>query len=156
MAQINNEFKTRNENISEIIEKLSENIRAEKDTSAWRRGVKAYALELVDNLAESLRYGGIEPDDLAAPKLANRALLNGAEDWRAYSWGGCSLCYDGDIAERLCTPSELKKTRKGERRPNSSEEWLDVQARALWQASSMVKRAVRDLVASGALECAEN
>ena len=156
MAQINEKINTREKIISEIIEKLSENIRAEKDVSAWRRGVKAYALELVDNLAESLRYGSIEPDDLAAPKLVNRALLNGADDWRAYSWGGCALIYDGDIAERLCSPSELKKTRNGDLRPNSSEEWLDVQARALGQAASMVKRFIRDLVASGALVCAEN
>lgn len=156
MAQINEKINTRDEIISEIIEKLSESIRAEKDVSAWRRGVKAYALELVDGLGESLRYGSIEPDDLAVPKLVNRALLNGAENWRAYSWGGCALIYDGDIAERLCTPSELKKTRNGERRPNNSEEWLDVQARALWQASNLVKSSIRDLVASGALECAEN
>ena len=51
------------------------------------------------------------------------------------------MIYDGDIAERLCCPSELKKTRNGERRPNSREEWLDVQARALRQASYMVRRA---------------
>ena len=46
--------------------------------------------------------------------------------------------YGGDIAERLCTPSELKKTRHGERRPNSREEWLDTQARALHQAARRV------------------
>ena len=67
-------------------------------------------------------------------------LLNGASDWSQYSWGGCSLIYDGDIAERLCTPSELKKTRNGERRPNSREDWLDVQARALYQASNSITR----------------
>jgi hypothetical protein len=74
--------------------------------------------------------------------MVDRALLNGAADWNQYSWDGCSLCYDGQIAERLCTPSELKKTRHGERRPNSREEWLDTQARALFQASNRVKKSI--------------
>ena len=51
-----------------------------------------------------------------------------------------TIIYDEDIAKRVCTPSELKKTRNGERRPNSSEEWLDTQARALYQAASLVRR----------------
>ena len=156
MTQINNEFKTRNENISEIIGKISETVSNEKARSAWGRGVQAYALELADELDEALRDGTICPCDLSDSKKVNAALLNGADSWDQYSWGGSALIYDGDIAARLCCPSELKKNRDGERRPNSREEWLDVQARALWQASSMVKRAVRDLVASGALECAEN
>lgn len=63
-------------------------------------------------------------------------LKNGADGWEAYSWGGSALIYNSDIAERLCTPSELKKTRNGERRPNRDEEWLDTQARALFQAAN--------------------
>jgi hypothetical protein len=66
--------------------------------------------------------------------------LNGAKDWSQYSWGGCSLIYDAAIARRLCTPSELKKTRNGERRPNSNEEWLDTQARALNQAFRNIRQ----------------
>lgn len=54
-----------------------------------------------------------------------------------------ALVYDGDIAAALCNPSELKKTRNGERRPNSQEEWLDVQARALRQAFRRVYSAIR-------------
>lgn len=68
-------------------------------------------------------------------------LKNGASDWDQYSWGGSSLIYNSDIAERLCCPSELKKTRNGERRPNSREEWLDTQARALRQAAGRLTRA---------------
>ena len=69
-------------------------------------------------------------------------LLNGADSWGQYSWGGCSLIYNGDIAERLCSPSEFKKCREGERRPNAREEWLDTQARALYQACNRIKRIV--------------
>lgn len=107
-----------------------------KDRSAWDKGVTIYALELLDEIKESIDYNGKEPETLEELK---RIALNGAENWDEYSWGGCSLIYNGDIAERLCTPSELKKTRNGERRPNNREEWLDVQARALRQAYSRIK-----------------
>ena len=71
------------------------------------------------------------------------ALLNGADDWRQYSEGGCALVYDSDIAERVCSPSELKRCKGGERQPNASETWLECQARALGQAASLVRRAYR-------------
>lgn len=101
-----------------------------KPRSAWDRGVKIYALELLED---------IPGDSVPASREDLRAaLLNGARDWKQYSWGGCALVYDEDIASRLCTPSELKKTRNGERRPNAREEWLDVQARALRQAASLI------------------
>lgn len=96
-----------------------------------------YALELVEELEERAAYEGRNPEP---GQECREWLLNGANDWSQYSWGGSALIYDGDIAERLCTPSELKKTRNGERRPNSREEWLDVQARALYQACNRVSR----------------
>jgi hypothetical protein len=67
--------------------------------------------------------------------------------WNDYSWCGSSLIYNGDIAARLCCPSELKKTREGERRPNANEQWLDTQARALYQASAKLQRIIKEEVA---------
>lgn len=122
------------------IEKLRESIAAEKQHSAWDKGVTQYALELVDELAEQIGGGYVDPTELVKSRILRAALLNGAKNWSQYSWGGCSLIYDSDIASRLCCPSELKKTRNGERRPNSREEWLDVQARALYQAANRVYR----------------
>lgn len=118
---------------------LLEALRSEKPArSAWDRGVQAAAVEIVEALDAS--------DELPAScKDLTGALLSGARDWDAYSWGGCALIYDEEIAERYCTPSELKRTRNGERRPNSHEEWLDVQARALAQACRHVRVAVRAL-----------
>lgn len=127
------------------IEKLRESIAAEKQRSAWGKGVTQYALELVDELAEQIGGGYVDPAELTKPRILRAALLNGAKDWREYSWGGCSLIYDPDIASRLCCPSELKKTRNGEHRPNSREEWLDVQARALFQAANRVYRHLKML-----------
>lgn len=112
-------------------EEIKKNLEIRNDRSAWDKGVTVYALEMLDDVAENIDYDGKEPETRA--ELKEKAL-NGAADWNKYSWGGSSLIYDCDIAERLCTPSELKKTRGGERRPNGQEEWLDVQARALHQA----------------------
>lgn len=118
-----------------MFNRMIEKIEAHKERSAWGNGVKAYALELVEELEERSTYEGRTP---ATREECAAWLLNGAQDWKAFSWGGSSLIYNGDIARRLCCPSELKKTRNGERRPNSREEWLDTQARALFQASLLV------------------
>ena len=107
-------------------------IENEKARSAWDKGKKIYALELIDSLPQNVDYGSIES--------LKGDILNGATTWSEYSEGGCSLIYDEDIAERLCSPSELKKTRNGERNPNSRETWLDCQARALSQAARMIYR----------------
>lgn len=103
--------------------------------SAWERGVIEYAEDLAEQLKERINDEQREP---ASPEECNTWLLNGAYNWNEFSWGGCSLFYNGDIAKRLCTPSELKKTRTGERKPNANEEWLDVQARALHQAARII------------------
>lgn len=125
----------------EIIPAIESRIRNRKFRSAWDRGVQGYALELLDNLREYAEYDGEEPCN---EKLLRKAMLNGAESWHQYSWGGCSECYDAEIAERLCSPSELKRTNYGNWRPNRKEEWLDVQARALGQASNLITREFRN------------
>lgn len=112
---------------SEVIKEL----KARNDRSAWDKGVTAYAIELVE--------------ELDTEEVTREKLLNGATDWYQYSWGGCSLIYNCDIAERLCSPSELKKRNGGDWRPNNHEEWLDVQARALLQACNRIMRIVRKL-----------
>lgn len=122
-----------------IYDAMREAIEASKERSAWGRGVQAYAVDLVENLQERAAY----EDRTPAPEEIREWLLNGARSWSEYSWGGSALIYNGDIAERLCSPSELKRTRNGERRPNSREEWLDVQARALHQAANRVIKAYR-------------
>ena len=125
------------------IEKIRETIESKPARSAWNKGKKAYALELLESLEEGIEGGYIDPEGLESPALLKKALLNGAADWNQYSWGGCSLIYDGDIAGRLCTPSEYKRKRGGDLQPNSRESWLDVQARALSQAANCIINAAR-------------
>lgn len=124
------------------IEEVRKELKARKDRSAWDKGVTVYALELLDDLEENRRFNNA--DMYIHPLELKAELLNGADSWDAYSWGGSALIYDCDIAERLCTPSELKRTRNGERRPNSREEWLDTQARALYQAARRIQVAARE------------
>ena len=100
-------------------------IEAIKTRGAWSTAVKTYALELLEEMEGEF-------------SLAK--LLNGAENWRAYSYGGCALIYDADIADRICSPSELKRKRGGVLAPNARESWLDCQARALSQAARSIAR----------------
>lgn len=122
---------------------LKNKVETRQARSAWSRGVRAYALELVEEYEEARDYNERDARDTAELK---KWMLNGASDWNEYSWGGCSLIYNGDIAERLCASWELKKTRNGERRPNAREEWLDTQARALYQAAERVCHAFREMM----------
>ena len=109
--------------------------REQKARSAWDRGVIAYALDLLDNIEDEVKYKNAMPSNKEELK---KITLNGADNFKEFSYAGSSLCYDSDIAERLCNPSELKKTNYGARRPNSREEWLDTQARALCQAFRLI------------------
>jgi hypothetical protein len=123
---------------------LADTIRAElnarHDRSAWNKAVTLYALDLLEDVqwyandAERLPIDGAELEQWA---------LNGASCWEQYSNGGCSICYDADIAARICTPSELKRTDGGMNNPNSRETWLDVQARALYQACNRIRTICR-------------
>ena len=125
------------------LKELTAAVEATKTRSAWSKGVKTYALELLESIEEAISGGYFAEEDLTSPKLLEKALLNGASDWKQYSWGGCSLIYNSTIALRLCTYSELVKTKDGTKKPNPYEEWLDVQARALYQASALILSLIR-------------
>lgn len=121
---------------SKVIKELMKKVSSEKSVSAWDKGVKNYALVLLRDLLEAEESGYItEP---ITRLNIDRLLLNGARNWKEYSWGGCFYIYNSDIADSLCTPSELKRTKNGSLKPNAREEWLDVQARALFQASKKI------------------
>lgn len=106
-----------------------------KTRGAWANGVKCYAFDLLKQFEEFCNY------DENAPEFSEKTLLNGANNWLHYAEGGNGLCYDCAIAERLCTPTELKRTQGGTKQPNSRETWLQVEARALAQAWRMLRDA---------------
>ncbi len=98
------------------VESIKNAIEARKTRSAWSKGINRYALDLLNNIRDL--------NEVETRKELETALLNGARNWSEYSWGGCALIYNGDIAEALCSPVELKRTRGGDRRPSCREERL--------------------------------
>ena len=95
-----------------------------------------------DELLDAALEGYKLPDD-----EIETIFLNGAISWKEYSYSGNALIYDGDIAKRLCTPSELARVTHKDGslsdRANSRETWLDCQARALFQAFQILLKVIR-------------
>lgn len=125
--------------------------------SKWDRAVWEDAEEMIAEAIENMKETPEEaPQTLTAltAELLNVSVRT-LKDWggdngnggiknlyrcaHKSSWGGSFLCYDSDIARHYCTPSELKRSRDGARNPNSREQWLDVQARAIYQALSKIR-----------------
>lgn len=109
---------------------LIDAINATPAQSAWEKGVKQYAVDVVNRIEHATNFD---------QKGLHEALLSGARDWQQYSHGACALVEDDHIAARLCSPSELRATKNGARNPDAFENWLDVQARALLQAERLIK-----------------
>ena len=107
--------------------------------SAWNQAVLSDAVDLVQNLDCSE-----VPNSWAELRAL---LLNGARNWQEYSYGGCALVYDEDIARHYCTNAELRKFTRADGtisdRANAAETWLDVQARALSQAAILIRESAR-------------
>lgn len=123
------------------VAEVREAIKEREASSAWNRGVKEYMQEFLDHMKD---YRKLDENDEVAP-VSVEELLNGAKSWQQYSEGGCSLVYNGDICERLCPPSVIRRKNEGELPPNSMETWLDVQARALAVAAIRFVRLVNKM-----------
>lgn len=106
------------------------------NTSAYKRGIKKYTDELLDNLEEMAQsYERL-------PKNENELkewLLKGASNWENYSYRGYSLKFNRQIAERLCTPSEFRKKDGGRLAPSRHDNWFNEQAKALCYAYLRIK-----------------
>jgi len=100
--------------------------------SAWDKGVYDYAFDILEPLGDELE--NVRAD----------TLMNGVNTWTSYSYGGCALICDDDIAKRMCTPSEYKKYLNAglNSKLSDSDYWLgNVQTRALFQAMAKIRRA---------------
>lgn len=126
-SQTNNPTNWKNE-VNEIRARLE----AVKTRSCWDRGVKEFAHTLLRSYEDICEY--CDNNGQPIPELNEETLLNGADDWNAYCYGGGALIYNTDIAKALCTPSMLKKKDGGRLDPNHCEIWMDVQVRAYYQA----------------------
>ena len=120
-----------------LIEKINSEYKYAR--SCWRKGVIDTALDLIDE---------IDGEDLLKLCLSStrserrEILLGGYQDEKKYSYDGKMLVSNPDIAERFCTPSKLKEKKGGILDPNKKESWLDVQARAIYQAITIISDAI--------------
>ena len=122
------------------MQKIRERLEGIKPRSAWDKGGKEIAEGLLDKYEEIIRYReGSDP----VPPLTEKTVLNGANGWEQYCYGGCAMIYDREIAETLCTPSELRRTDYGRKAPNARETWMDVQVRAHIQAWALIERCMQ-------------
>ena len=128
------------------VEQLREFIKNQPARSTWNIGIKTYALELLKEVTDEQLEECVLSGHHARVTLRN-LLLNGAKTWDDYSYGGHSLILDKDIANRLCSPSKLKKCK--------DEIWLDVQALALAQAFDLIADCWRQLVWDGIIPVGE-
>ena len=110
------------------------------NTSAYKRGIKKYTDELLDNLEEMAQIYKRLPKD---ENELEEWLLKGARNWEEYSYGGRSLKYNRQIAERLCTPSEFKRKDGGRIAPSRHDNWFNEQAKALNYACLRIKSKFR-------------
>ena len=106
------------------------------NTSAYKRGIKKYTDELLDNLEEMARIYKRLPKD---ENELESWLLKGARNWGDYSYRGYSLISNRQIAERLCTPSEFTRKADGRLAPNRYKTWFDEQSEALYHACLRIK-----------------
>ncbi len=119
------------------INKCLTNVRATKPRSAWSKGVRLYAIDMLNRVKED-RGGAFDLNDSNYHKV----LLYGAKDWQQYSEAPFALYANYDIAKRLCNKSEFARCQQGQKDPNPREDWLKCQARALHQAESLVWDAI--------------
>lgn len=118
------------------MQKIQKRLAAFKARSAWDKGVKKIAERLLDQYEEIVRYReGSDP----VPPLTEKTVLNSANSWKQYCYDGLAMIYDREIAETLCTPSELRRSDYGRKAPNARESWMDVQVRAHVQAWALIK-----------------
>lgn len=97
-----------------------------KPRSAWDKGVKELMFMIVEHECRDFI------DDFKTIDTHKiDELISLAKEW---SYNGELWIYDQQLAEQFCTPSELKRVKGGKFPPNSKEQWVDLQARACYQA----------------------
>lgn len=129
-----------------IIE-IQNKLKAFNPKSAWKKGVREYALEIVEEYVSGGAWNGVDITD--ARQVLNYTYTKDEkllDIVRFMSEGGSFLIYNEDIAERLCTRSELLHAthKDGSLRDhaNARESWLDVQSRAVYQACNIISHII--------------
>lgn len=113
---------------------LRASVEAFRPRSAWSRGVRAYALDLIDSIEEMSNYEMNNYGEYLA--ISEEVALNGADCWSNYAAGGCGLVYTSAILERLCTASALRRLSRSGRCDIDA---IEIEGRALSQAWQLLR-----------------
>lgn len=111
-----------------------------KPRSAWDKGVKQWALDLLDGMDNKAEFSSLTSLLLEA--------LSGSLDWKQYCYDDKGIISDYSIVEAFCTPTEKQRyiSRLGAlRAPNADETWMDVQVKAATQAWDLIERVAKFL-----------
>lgn len=121
--------------INELKNKLE--TEQEKARGTYQKAIYQYAFELVDNIADNYITTAEELEHLESIANLKERALNGATNWKQYSWGGCSLCYNYEILRRLFCLSIVKKYENAD--VVRGRHLLDYQADALAEAFGKIR-----------------
>lgn len=98
------------------------------ERSYWSRGVASLIRDYGEDVLKE------HDGEIISAKDFYKLWNCGNDSLRDAVYSGSFDIWNYDIAKRLCTPSELKKSKEGMRNPNKRENWLDVETRAMYQA----------------------
>lgn len=119
---------------------------------AKNKAVREYALEILDRV---ITDGDDERREHWSIDKLRDLLLNGAFDyykpydeqahWKRYSEGGCSLIWNIEIAQRVCTDNQYKKLEDKINSGNDTHDWVMIQAGALYEAALLIYKKFNSL-----------
>lgn len=104
--------------------------------SQWDKGVAFYADWILSNCTKEGRL------DLEVNSKLETILLGGVSNWYEASYQGYFFKDANDICALLCTASEQQKKDYGRLAPNKQETWYSVQAKALTEASKLIRNII--------------
>lgn len=101
---------------------------SKSERSYWSRGVASLIRDYAEEVLQE------HDGEIVSARDFYKLWNCGADSLREAVYGGCFDVWNYDIEKRLCTPSELKKSNEGTRRPNKNKNWFDVEIEAMYQA----------------------
>ena len=112
--------------VKRLVAEAEKLIKSER--SCWSRGVAS----LIRDYGEDVL--GEHDGEIISARGFYKLWHRGNDSLRDAVYAGSFDIWNYDIAKRLCTPSELKKSNEGVRNPNKRENWFDVETRAIYEA----------------------
>lgn len=109
----------------------------------YRRRMPKYKRAILDYCY--LLLSDFEDEEEFDKDYLEKKLLMGAENWHKYSYAGFAYSYNSQIAETICTPSELKRYDYGKKCPKKFSDWCAAQEYYLTLAYVTILKIVKNI-----------